>query len=171
MSLTCTIHVDDEVNCRIGGLRPEHLDILNDKFAILVDGAWHMPAVQLRRWDGKIRFFEKTGKTFTKLLDEIVPYLCTWGYDVNLEDHRVPAPVISDRIDEDFFGLGHFKLRPYQVDVVNALLAEGSGFAICATGAGKCLSGETLINIDVPVELAEVIDELQRTQRTEEENR
>lgn len=168
---TCTIHVDDEVNCRIGGLHPEDADILWDKFGIFVDGYFHMPAYQLRRWDGKIRFFEKTGKTYTKLLDEIVPFIATWGYDVRIEDHRRPAPVITDRIDENFFGLDDFKLRPYQVEVVNALLDEGSGFAICATGSGKCLSGETLINIDVPEELAEIINELRRAKELKEENR
>jgi superfamily II DNA or RNA helicase len=96
-----------------------------------------MPAYQLRRWDGKLRFFEKNGKTYTKILDEILPYICSWGYEVDLIDKRMPAPVITDRVDENFFGLEHFKLRPYQVDVVNSLLEEGSGFAICATGAGK----------------------------------
>lgn len=133
----CTIHVDDEVNCRIGGLHPEDLDLLWDKFGIFVEGYFHMPSYQLRRWDGKIRFFEKTGKTYTKLLDEIVKYLTTWNYQIDIKDHRVPAPVITDRITEDCFNLPDYKLRPYQVEVVNALLDEGSGFAICATGSGK----------------------------------
>lgn len=137
MNKTCTVNVLDEVNCRIGGLQPEDLQFLWEKYGIHVDGYFHMPAYQLRRWDGKIRFFEKTGNTFTKLLDEIVPHLVNWGYGVNLEDNRPPAPVITDRIDENFFNLDWFKLRPYQVEVVNALLEEGSGFAICATGAGK----------------------------------
>ena len=57
MALACTIHVNDEVNCGIGGLRDEHLKLLWDKFGIFVDGHFHMPAFQLRRWDGKIRFF------------------------------------------------------------------------------------------------------------------
>jgi superfamily II DNA or RNA helicase len=135
--MQCTIHLDDEVNCRIGGLRPEHVDVLWNALGVFVDGYFHMPAFQLRRWDGKIRFFEKTGKTYVKILDEILPYLCSWNYDVQIEDHRLPAPVIKDRISDDFFGLGTFKLRPYQVEVVNGLLEEGSGFAICATGAGK----------------------------------
>lgn len=139
MTNQCTIYVDDEVNCRIQGLRPEHLDVLWNKFGLFVEGYFYMPAYQLRRWDGKIRFFEKTGKTWTKLLDEILPYLGSWGYDINLTDNRLPAPVIDFRLDEDFFGElpNGWKLRPYQVEVVNALLAEGSGFAICATGSGK----------------------------------
>jgi len=137
MTLTCTLHLEDEVHCRFGGLRPEHLELLWEKFGVFVDGYFHMPAYQLRRWDGKIRFFEKTGKTFTKILDEILPYVCSWGYEVDLRDNRQHAPVITDRIDETFFGHETFQLRPYQVEVVNGLLDEGSGFAICATGSGK----------------------------------
>ena len=137
MALTCTIYINDEVNCHFAGLRPEHLELLWEKFGVFVDGYRFMPAFQLRRWSGKIHYFEKNGKTFTKLLNEILPYVCSWGYDVELEDKRLPAPIITDRIDENFFKLDNFKLRPYQVDVVNALLEEGSGFAICATGSGK----------------------------------
>jgi superfamily II DNA or RNA helicase len=134
---TCTIVVEDEVNCRIGGLRQEDLDVLWDKFGIFVENYFHTPAYQLRRWDGKIRFLDKRGNTYTKILDEIVPYLGAWNYDINLEDRRLPAPVIKDRIDGDFFKLTDWQFRPYQVEVINALLEEGSGFAICATGSGK----------------------------------
>src|ERR1035437_2242514 len=134
---TCTVHVEDEVNCRIGGLHPQDLELLWDKFGVFAEGYFHMPAYQLRRWDGKIRFFDKNGKTYTKLLDEIVPYLVSWNYEIIFNDNRVPAPVIRDRIDENCFGLDDYKLRQYQVEVVNALLDEGSGFALCATGSGK----------------------------------
>ena len=135
---TCTIHIDDEVNCRIGGLHPDNLKVLWEKFGIFAEGYFHMPAYQLRRWDGKIRFFDENGKTFTKLLDEIIPYLTLWNYDVKINDQRVHAPRITDRIDLDCFGRPDgYQLRPYQVEVVNALLEEGSGFAICATGSGK----------------------------------
>lgn len=134
---SCTIHVEDEVNCHIGGLHPEDLQALWERFGVFVEGYFHMPAYQLRRWDGKIRFFEHTGKTFTKLLEEILPFLGAWNYEINLVDKRIPATVVTDRIDENLFNLPDFQLRPYQVNVVNALLEEGSGFAICATGAGK----------------------------------
>ena len=137
VNLHCTIHLTDEVNCRIDGLRAEHISMLWDKFGIMVEGAYHMPAVQLRRWDGKIRFFDKTGNTYSRILDEILPYISAWNYEVDINDQRIPAPVITDRIDADFFNLQNFQLRPYQVEVVNALLDEGSGFAICATGSGK----------------------------------
>jgi len=137
MNKVCTINVDDEVNCRLAGLAPQDVAFLYDKLGVFVEGYRHMPQFQLRRWDGKIHFFDNKGNTYTKLLEEILPFVATWGYDIELVDKRLPAPVIADRVEEDFFGLEHFKLRPYQVDVVNALLEEGSGFAVCATGAGK----------------------------------
>lgn len=162
--MKCTIHIDDEVRCRLGGLRPEHVDYFFDKFGVFVEGFMHMPMYQLRRWDGKVRFFDKNARTYTKILDEIVPHLCSWGYEVDISDKRNPTKAIEDRVGDDIFAKDDFKLRPYQVEVVNTLLEAGSGFAICATGAGKCLSGDTLINIDVPIELARIIDELQRAQ-------
>ena len=139
MTNQCTIAIDDEVNTRIGGLRPEHLTLLYERFGIFVDGYRYMPAFQLRRWDGKNRFFSQTGVTYTKLLEEIIPYLDSWGYSMQLEDKRLPLPVLKERITEDFFGEGIRKLRPYQVEVVNKVLDTGSGFAICATGAGKTM--------------------------------
>jgi superfamily II DNA or RNA helicase len=137
MSLTCTIRLEDEVNCVFIGLRPEHVEFLHEKFGVFVDGYRYMPAFQLHRWDGKIYFFDAHGKTYVKLLDEILPYVCGWGYEINLVDKRASAPVITDRLDENFFKFDNFKLRPYQVDVVNALIEEGSGFALCATSSGK----------------------------------
>jgi superfamily II DNA or RNA helicase len=135
--MICSIYIDDEVNCRIHGLRPEHSKLLYDKFGIMVEGAFHMPAVQLRRWDGKIRYFNPNGAFYTKLLDEVLPYLATWGYEIETHDKRVQTTVITDRVDENFFNLADWKLRPYQVNTVNALLDEGSGFGVLATGAGK----------------------------------
>lgn len=144
MSKTCTVIIDDEVNCRIGGLHPSDIEVLWDKFGIFVDGYRYMPAFQLRRWDGKIRFFEKTGKTYTKMLDEILPYLVSWSYDIDIDDRRLPVKLVQDKIDADFFKLANepleedrFVFRDYQLTVMNTLLEQGSGFGICATGSGK----------------------------------
>lgn len=144
MSKSCTITIDDEVNCRIGGLHPSDLELLWNKFGIYVEGYRYMPDFQLRRWDGKLRFFEKAGKTYTKLLDEILPYLMSWSYEVDIDDRRLPVKSITERVDADFFKLANepveddrFLFREYQLTVMNALLDAGSGFGICATGSGK----------------------------------
>lgn len=137
MLLKCTIVIEDEVNCRIGGLRPEHLELLWAKFGIYKTGYRFMPLFQLHRWDGRIRFFEKTGKTYTRLLEEILPYLITWGYDIGLEDKRPEIKPLVGRITADMFKIEGYKLRDYQVESANAMLDLGSGFGVLATGAGK----------------------------------
>jgi superfamily II DNA or RNA helicase len=147
MSKKCTVVIDNEINCRIAGLAPQDLTSLWDKFGFYAEGYRWMPKFQLGQWDGKIRFFDKNGKTFTKMLDEIIPYLASWNYDVDLRDDRIPVKVISDRVTSDYFdnikeyedGEERIVLRPYQVDSVNEVLEEGSGFIIAGTGAGKTL--------------------------------
>ena len=136
MDYKCTIIIFNEIDCQINGLKDEHLKYLGDQVAIMVDGARFTPNFQLKIWDGKIRFFQRNGKTSVKILDEIVPYLCSWGYDISIDDKRPPGIIIKDRIDENIFNNG-FVLRPYQVEAVNLLLDEGSGFLILGTGGGK----------------------------------
>lgn len=137
MILHCTLVVEDEVRASIRGLRPEHLTLLWEKFGIYVDGYRFMPLFQLRRWDGKTRFIDKHGNTYTRLLEEIIPYLITWNYEIDFQDKRAAPPPLIGTITEDFFGLPDFKFRPYQVKAANELLAAGGGFGVLATGAGK----------------------------------
>lgn len=150
MTRTCTINIDDEVSCRIAGLTPQDNTSLWEEFGIHVDGYFFMPAFQLGRWDGKVRYFEKkNGKTYTKLLPDLITYLVNWGYEINLVDKRLPVPVISMRATAAHFK-GHnskIELRPYQVDMINKLLDEGSGFAVCGTGGGKTIMCAALCDI------------------------
>jgi superfamily II DNA or RNA helicase len=136
MSKKCTIVIDDEVNCRIGGLHPGHLEVLWNKFGFYVEGYRYMPQFQLGRWSGKVHFMDQQGKTYTKLLVEILPYLVVWEYDIDFDDRRLPVKAITEVATEDMFQT-EFKFRPYQLNVINKLLQEGSGFGICATGSGK----------------------------------
>lgn len=139
---TAHIHVRDEVYCQISGLEPHDHKVLEDKFAVMVEGAIFMPLYKLGRWDGKVRFFDKTGKIYFRLLEDVVPYLESWGYDIQLHDLRKPVDPIHNRVYTDWFAqhpehtLG-VKLRPYQVEAVNKALEAGSGFILAATGSGK----------------------------------
>lgn len=139
---TAHITVRDEVFCHINGLEPHDHKVLEDKFAVMVEGAFFMPLYKLGRWDGKVRFFDKNGKIYFRLLDEVVPYLETWGYDIQLHDQRKPIEPIKIRVYPEWFSqhpeheLG-VVLRPYQVEAVNNALEAGSGFILAATGSGK----------------------------------
>jgi superfamily II DNA or RNA helicase len=158
MTKTCTLTVKDEVWCYFSGLAPEHIESLFKEFGVFVDGYFFMPLYKLGRWDGKIHFFERTGKTYVRLLDKILPFIDKWGYDVNLVDNRrpvkhptVPGKLVSfDNIGictqaegGDIMGLVEvkpgvqFKLRPYQHECVMKAVEAGSGFIIAGTGAGK----------------------------------
>lgn len=142
MSKKAYIRIHDEVYCQVSGLTPEDNEFLVQKFAIMVDGAFFMPAYKLGRWDGKIKFFESTGKVFWRLLDEIMPYLENWGYEIVLEDNRKAADLVQTRIDAEWFRRIpeislKVNLRPYQVESINAALDNVTGFIEAATGSGK----------------------------------
>jgi superfamily II DNA or RNA helicase len=166
--MKCILTVRDEVWCNFTGLSPTHLEVLCNKFAIHKDGYFFMPAYRLGRWDGKIRFFEKTGKTYVRLLDKIIPYLVQWNYDVELVDKRavlhdvkLSCHVTAEDADGiaiaadglDVFGevyLGNSKrieLRPYQAQCVQKAVEAGSGFIIAGTGAGKTLITAAISNV------------------------
>jgi superfamily II DNA or RNA helicase len=158
--MKCYLSVRDEVWCNFTGLSPTHIEVLWNQFGVHVDGYFFMPAYKLGRWDGKIRFFEKTGKTYVRLLDKILPYIEKWGYDFEIIDNRKevqPNPTVPFEIgacDEgialeathlDYFGEvfdaygKRIELRPYQAQVVKLAVEAGSGFIVAGTGAGKTL--------------------------------
>lgn len=142
MTKTCKITVKDEVWCYVTGLSETDSGFLWNKFGIFLDGYFFMPAFKMGRFDGKIRFFDKQGKTYYRLLDQIVPIIDAWGYDIDLVDNRKPIQNPTTVVDENLFsgvmfGTKPFKLRPYQVECVNLAIDAGSGFIIAGTGAGK----------------------------------
>lgn len=152
MAKKAFITVKDEVFCVVSGLNPEDQSFLENKFALLVEGARYMPLVKMGRWDGKVRFFEPTGKVYTRLLDQILPYLESWNYEIELIDQRKPVDVITTRIDENWFTNKpdmdlKIHLRPYQVEAVNLALEEQSGFIVSCTGSGKTLMLAALTDV------------------------
>lgn len=146
------IWVRDEVYMTISGLEPADATFLWNKFAIEVEGSFFMPARKLGRWDGKLRFFEKTGKVFLRLLPDIEPFLVKWGYELELHDERRALPVVEGRLTQNWFrdtgkALVDLELRPYQVEAMNTALNAGSGVILAATGAGKTLMVAALCSV------------------------
>ena len=156
--MNCIINVKDEVWCTINGITPSHNEFLWNKFGVHVDGYFFMPAYKLGRWDGKIRFYEKTGKTYVRLLEKILPYLENWGYDIDLNDNRkvyAQPDIVGELTKIDDHGIAleavgldimgdvflpdgkKFLLRPYQLQCIQKAVEAGSGFIIAGTGAGK----------------------------------
>lgn len=144
MTLTAKIRILDEVNCVVLGLQQEHLKYLREKFSVFAPNYFFHPKFKLGRWDGKIRFFHETGKTFVYLLENILPILSRFKYKCVLEDLRKTNLVHPDPITNDLFAnIKHLQtnepivLRDFQVEAVNELIKYGYGICVASTGSGK----------------------------------
>ena len=145
------LHIKDEVNVKIEGLELDVRKKLVDMFKFEVPGARYMPAVRLGRWDGKVGYFQLGGSTYINLLDEILPVLEQYNYDVDLEDYRDYERTFQfTQVKEDSYShlvwdpthpiAGQpIMLRDYQVEIVNKFLANPQCLQEIATGAGKTL--------------------------------
>lgn len=156
MAKVCRITIKDEVYSNISGLSDADFEFLYGKMAKLVEGAKFMPLVRAGIWDGKIPFLSKEGEIYTRLLDLVAPYIENWGYEIDFNDKRYAVKLVETRIDKDWFvrkeGMPFkMELRPYQISAINACLENQSGFILAATGAGKCLHGDTPIRVATPI--------------------
>lgn len=148
---TAKIIVKDEVNVKIEGLELDARRALMRKFEYEKPGARYLPSVRLGRWNGKVSYFSLGGSTFVHLLEDIIPVIDQFGYEIELEDLReYNQPFVFDKITQDSFSdtswpEGHemagepIVLRDYQVEIINNFLANPQSLQEVATGAGKTL--------------------------------
>jgi superfamily II DNA or RNA helicase len=149
--LQARLIIKDEVNVKIEGLDLGDRKALVNKFKYEIPGARYQPSVRLGRWDGKVAFFQLGGSTYINLLPEILVYLESKGYDVEVEDTRDYSTTFAfDQVTEDTFAdvlwpKGHpaagepIVLRDYQIQILNDFLANPQSIQEVATGAGKTI--------------------------------
>jgi len=133
----CRVTVKDEAYCYVTGLHGDHIEFLWKEFGPFKDGFQYSHLYKLGRWDGRVRFFDKSGKTRLRLIEQILPFVERWGYEIQLHDERSYDEPPSERITVDHFSDHGVKLREYQAETVNALLDCGDGISLIATGGGK----------------------------------
>lgn len=148
---TAKLIIKDECNVKIEGLELTDRKTLVNKFKFEIPGARYQPAVRLGRWDGKVAFFQLGGSTYINLLPEILPYLDSRGYDIELEDVRpystqfnfksINEETFSDRVWPDKHPMAGqpVVLRDYQIEIINKFLSNPQCIQEVATGAGKTL--------------------------------
>lgn len=141
-----TIRIQDEVNAVILGLSDDDLLALYDRFAVPTENYFFNPKFKLGQWDGKIRYFHKTGKTYVYLLEEVVSFLMRHNYTCVVDDLRKADFITPDFITDDIFAdILHPDtekptiLREHQVNAVNTAIEHGNGVIVAATSAGKTL--------------------------------
>jgi hypothetical protein len=145
-----TVWLKDEINCVILGLSPEQHENLYDKFGYKTKNYFFNPRYKLGVWDGKLRFYNKSGSTYIYLLNKIIPQLMKWKCDIELKDDRKSIIVTPELVNENMFAHiknehgDPYKLRWYQVEALNAVLTHNGGIMKAGTGAGKTIIGAAL---------------------------
>lgn len=139
------IRILDEVNVNIAGVQPKDVEYLYERFGFFEEGYRFRRTFLLGQWDGKARFYTKTGKTYFHLLPTIIPILKTLGYKLELTDNRKFFNIDIPPIDKHFFNAYPdpmdaslpLELGAHQVDGVNKVIANNGGIIRAGTGAGK----------------------------------
>lgn len=160
MNKKCTLVIKDEVNAQFQGLDPVIRREIVSTLKFEVPGARFMPSVKLERWDGKKSFCTIGAQSYINLLDVILPIVSDAGYEIELEDQRrnfnIEFPEINEKLfDGTVWTEGHeyagepIILRDYQVECINKYLANHQCIQEISTGAGKCVTYDTEIEIEI----------------------
>jgi superfamily II DNA or RNA helicase len=155
---TCKIIIKDEVNIKIENLDLDTRKALVKKFKYEDPTARFRPSYKLGRWDGSVSFFGLGGTTYLSMLPQVLEYLESKNFYIEVEDQRTPVALNFDQISEDFWGdqtwpEGHrfagqqIRLRGDQVDVINKFLEYPQCIQEIATGFGKTITTATLAKI------------------------
>lgn len=155
---SCKIVIQDEVNCKLVNLDLDARKELVKKFKYEDPTARYRPAYKLGRWDGSVSFFGIGGTTYLSMLPQVLEYLESRNYYIELEDHRETTELSFEKIKEDFWGdkcwpAGHrfagqpIRLRDDQVEVINKFLENPQCIQEIATGFGKTITTATLAKI------------------------
>ena len=155
---SCKIVIKDEVNIKIENLDLDTRKALVRKFKYEDPTARFRPAYKLGRWDGTVSFFGLSGTTYLSMLPQVLEFLESKNYYIELEDQRTAGNLEFGEISEDFWGdqtwpKGHryagekIRLRDDQVEVINKFLTHPQCIQEIATGFGKTITTATLAKI------------------------
>jgi len=155
---SCKVIIRDEVNVKIENLDLGTRKALVKKFKYEDPTARFRPAYKLGRWDGTVSFFGLGGTTYLSMLPQVLDYLESKNFYIELEDQRTPIALGFEKISADFWGEktwpeGHryagqpIRLREDQVEVINIFLENPQCIQEIATGFGKTITTATLSKI------------------------
>lgn len=150
----------DECNVKFDGLDVATRNKIYKELEYFVPYAQHLPSYKLGRWDGKVSFANRGGKTAVNLLDRVLPIVLEANYELDVDDRRIPFTFEFPEVTEDMFShitwpKGHtcegqpIIFRDYQVKVIRTFLENLQCLQEVATGAGKCRTYDSTMVIEV----------------------
>jgi len=148
--MDCVLEIKDEVNVRFKGVDASTRRKLTSAVEFFLPHAYYTPAYKLGRWNGMSSLCDVGGRTYFHLLDTLLPILLDAGYQVDIEDNRIPwdldlTPVKEDTYSHITWPEKHrfagepIMLRDYQVEGINTFLKNPQALQVMATGAGKTI--------------------------------
>lgn len=163
MAKICKMVIRDEVNVSFVGLDPATRRKCVNAVKYFIPQAQYLPAFKLGHWDGTTSFFALNGNTYFNILDKILPVVIQEGYDIEEEDLRQKYEFEFESVDENYLfdskgavwppkhpSAGQpITLRDYQVEIINTFLENPNCVQEIATGAGKCVTYDTEIEIEI----------------------
>lgn len=123
----------DNLTTKLETDNPEIIATLRDKYSFSVPGYQYSPAYRSRRWDGKKRYFNSSGKFRTGLLPRILKDLEKIGAK-NIEWENKPEQ------EEPYIPpVSEFEYREYQEKAIYECLKKKRAIIDSPTGSGKTL--------------------------------
>jgi hypothetical protein len=161
--MSVRLEIKDEVNIKLHNLPLDARKKLVATFKYEIPHAKYQPAYKLGRWDGTVSLFGLGGNGYLSQLEKILEVLGKMGIQIeDIDDQRKPINLKFNKVTEDYWAErgvvwpeGHvmagqpIMLRDYQVDTINAFLENPQGIQSICTGAGKCVSYDTELEISI----------------------
>lgn len=142
-----TIVIEDYVHATIAGLRIEDTtDLVND-YAVYTKNYFFSPDYQMKRWDGKFKFFTNGNRAYLSMILEISEDLKSRGYKIKIKNNRPDFNLSVPEIDKDYFSKYGWELGKHQIEAVNNVLETHHGIIKVGTGGGKTLVTAVLADI------------------------
>jgi superfamily II DNA or RNA helicase len=117
---------------------------MSEHFTFEVPGAKYMPAVKARRWDGKVRMFNKlNGEINAGLYWSIKKFCAERGYGIKVEEGPYGYPYDQNKVPhmafQEFLETLNlpFKPRDYQYDAIVHGIENKRCVLLSPTGSGK----------------------------------
>tara|TARA_R110000744_G_scaffold334643_14_gene439980 strand:- start:3568 stop:5043 length:1476 start_codon:yes stop_codon:yes gene_type:complete len=115
---------------------------LSDYFSFFVPGYKYVPAYKNKKWDGKIRLFNRlTGEINSGLYAYMTKFTTERGYEMIVERTDYGVPLDTVKIDDFDAFLKDAELpfmpRDYQYDALTKALSRKQSILLSPTGSGK----------------------------------
>lgn len=115
---------------------------LSEYFSFFVPGYKYIPAYKNKKWDGKIRLYNRlTGELNSGLYHYVVKFAQERGYSIEVErsDYGVPLETVMINDFDQFLKEAQipFMPRDYQYDALTKALSHKQSILLSPTGSGK----------------------------------